>query len=124
MFVIVQAASGESRSQAIVLGIVVVEADELGARPFVDAILEGPFGSAVASSVPVVATLPERDPRVGAESDSSGLKAQGELPAFLDEVAGEIFVVVMSEVETASLDDRGTKPLDIFNVVKGEPQAE
>jgi len=59
MCVIVQAASGDRRFQAIAEGIVGVEADELGTRPFVGFVLELPFRSAEPFPVPVDDSLPE-----------------------------------------------------------------
>jgi hypothetical protein len=102
-----------------VLGIVVVEADEVDSRPLVGVAAELPAGPPEAGPLPVDDAAAEREPRPGREPlpDDPGLVTEGELPALLDEENVELFSIVIGEIEPAPVDDpRG----EGFNVLDPE----
>jgi hypothetical protein len=91
MCTVVHAASGDSRSHSILIGIDAVETDELYAGPFVAASGELPFRASPMLPDPVDGSEPERPAGELAERDSSGPVAGAEDPAFLDEEDGDVF---------------------------------
>lgn len=113
----VASARSDSCSQVIVVGI--VEADELGERPFVDVVGELPAGAAVVFPLPVEDPFPQGDAGVGGEADSAGLEAQGEFPAGFDEVDQQVVVFVWAKFEP-SISDAAAEPLYVPDVVQGE----
>ena len=81
-----------SSFQLIVFGI--VETDEPGLWPFVDAVFEDPAGAAVPFPLPVDDAAPECCAGEGGERDPAWLEAEAELPALGDEVCDEVFSVM------------------------------
>jgi hypothetical protein len=107
MFTVVQAASGESRSQLTSLGIVGVEAENLGPRPFADAIVEDPAGSAFLPAFPFRVAAPAKvvgspacEP-LGAIGVLARLVDETELPEGLDEEGEAVVLLVPGETVPA-----------------------
>ena len=112
MFTTIQAASGESLSQAIALGIVGVERDELGR-------LGDVTGVEKCAAEPVCRSALERWSCPLAERVAVRLPAEAELPCCFDEVDDEVVPFVWLEpVEPAAFNDLGGKPFDIIDVVQ------
>jgi hypothetical protein len=110
MFTVVQAASGESRSQFVVLGI--VERDELGRLGDVTGVEER-------AAKPVSRSALERWSCPLAERVAVRLPAEAKLPCCFNEVGEEVVSFVWLEpVEAAAFDDLRGKPFDVIHVVQ------
>jgi hypothetical protein len=96
--VIVQHASGESRSQSIVVGI--VERYELGEPPFIDAaVAERPPPPAETLPVEVDDRPAKRGPGKRAERAPAGLVFEGEPPDADEQVLVKVFAVFASKLD-------------------------
>jgi hypothetical protein len=120
MFTIVQAASGDSRSKVISLGIVGVEAEDFGPLPLVDtASAELPFRS-VAGPGPVDETTAETRSGEGRKARSLGsVIAFAQDPRFADQPGKGVFPLVCGEVtRRRRVEDVGAEGFDVDYVVE------
>jgi hypothetical protein len=86
----------------------------------VDLLPELPFRPAAALPLPVDDPEPERGMRPGREADSSGLETGAEPPELDEQELGEVFAVVVAELEARSCGDCGDEGLAVFNVMQPE----